>query len=191
MKHLLTLDQQLAGARKALVKVEQKVLCYPRYRGLVVGLKKNILKLEAVLAMPYKDRETYLRKQREFHQQRKARKKLLELQKARTQPSGVSPHSTLTPHASRLQNGFPKKGETRPPVSGSNSPLSGVNNLSSATAYLTRLTPLTPNPPRAKAGNQAPATSILPPGINKPTARERFHVDDCGNARRVVKPDEV
>jgi hypothetical protein len=32
---------------------------------------------------------------------------------------------------------------------------------------------------------------ILPPGINKPTARERFEVDDCGNARRAIKPDEV
>jgi len=114
MKHLLTLDQQLAGARKALAKLEQKVLSQPRYRGLVVGLKKNILKLEAVLAMPYKDRETYLRKQREFHQQRKARKKQLELQRVRAQSSGVRPPSLLTPHASRLQNGFSENGQNKP-----------------------------------------------------------------------------
>jgi hypothetical protein len=53
MKHLFTLEQQLAGARKALAKLEQKVRGQPRYRGLLVGIKRNILKLEAIQAMPY------------------------------------------------------------------------------------------------------------------------------------------
>ena len=75
MKHKLTIEQRLTGARKALAKLE----CMgPRYRGFVAGIKKNIRNLEEYRIrgfefMPYKDRETYLRKQREFHARRKAR----------------------------------------------------------------------------------------------------------------------
>jgi hypothetical protein len=75
MKHKLTIEQLLTGARKALARLERMG---PRYRGLVAGIKKNIRNLEEYRArglefMPYKDRETYLRKQREFHARRKAR----------------------------------------------------------------------------------------------------------------------
>ncbi len=75
MKHKLTIEQRLTGARKALAKLE----CMgPRYRGFVAGIKKNIRNLEEYRIrgfefMPYKDRETCLRKQREFHARRKAR----------------------------------------------------------------------------------------------------------------------
>ena len=82
MTHSLSIDQLLTGARKALAKLERMG---PRYRGLVAGIKKNIRNSEEYRArgfefVPYKDRETYLRKQREFHARRKAR----------AQSSGVS-----------------------------------------------------------------------------------------------------
>jgi len=41
MKHLLTIEQRLAGARKARIRLEQRVLENPRYRGLLVGIKKH------------------------------------------------------------------------------------------------------------------------------------------------------
>jgi hypothetical protein len=186
MKHVLTIEQRLAGARKALAILRQKVSMQPRYRGLVVGIKRNISELEAVLAMPYKDRETYLRKQREFYQRRKARKREIEL-RVRALSSGVKPSGVLTPYTSRLKNETPKTG-TGPPVSRSSAPLPRVNALSFAKAFSTLLTP---TPPRAKTETKAAVTSILPPGINKPTAKGRFHVDDCGNARRVINPDEM
>src|SRR5437879_10040115 len=76
MKHKLTIQQRLTGARKALAKLERMG---PRCRGLVAGIKKNIRNLEEYRVrgfefMPYKDRETYLRKQREFYQRRKAKR---------------------------------------------------------------------------------------------------------------------
>src|SRR5262249_30069692 len=100
MKHVLTIVERLTGARKALAKLEQKVLAQPRYRGLVLGIKRNILKLESVLAMPYKDRETYLRKQREFYYRRKTRAQRI----APIQPqTGVSDSaSSLTPLTPRV-----------------------------------------------------------------------------------------
>jgi hypothetical protein len=81
MKHKLTIEQRLTGARKALAKLDRMG---PRYRGLVAGIKKNIRNLEEYRArglefMPYKDRETYLRKQREFHARRKPVQKVLGL----------------------------------------------------------------------------------------------------------------
>src|SRR3974377_279186 len=109
MKHGLTIEQRLAGARKALAILRQKGSMQPRYRGLLVGIKRNISEFEAVLAMPYKDRETYLRKQLEFYQRRKARKREIEL-RVRAQSSGVKPSGMLTPYTLRLENRNPKGG---------------------------------------------------------------------------------
>ena len=39
MKHKLTIEQQLNGARKALAKLERMG---PRYRALLAGMEKNI-----------------------------------------------------------------------------------------------------------------------------------------------------
>jgi hypothetical protein len=137
--------------------------------------------------MPYKDRETYLRKQREFYQRRKARKREVELG-VRALPSGVSLRSLLIPYTLRQRSEPPKTGGPGQSVSCSSEPLSRVNSLPLAKALSTLLTP---NPPRAKTETKAAVTSILPPGINKPTAKGWFYVDDCGNARRVIKPDEM
>src|SRR5712691_11673704 len=67
MKHKLTIEQRLTGARKALAKLERMG---PRYRGFVAGIKKNIRNLEQYRArgfefMPYKD---LLRPPRLLHQ---------------------------------------------------------------------------------------------------------------------------
>src|SRR5260370_4764884 len=89
MKHKLTIEQRLTGARKALAKLERMG---PRYRGLLAGMKNNIRILEEYRNrdfefMPYKDRETYLSKQREFNARRKAR----------GQSSAVNEPISLTP----------------------------------------------------------------------------------------------
>jgi hypothetical protein len=95
MKHKLTIEQRLTGARKALAKLERMG---PRYRGLVAGIKKNIRNLEEYRArsfefMPYKNPKHICFKQREFHARRKAR----------AQRFGVSTQISLTPANSRTQ----------------------------------------------------------------------------------------
>jgi hypothetical protein len=184
MKHKLTIEQRLTGACKALAKLERMG---PRYRGLVEGMKKNIRKLEEYRArglefMPYKDRETYLRKQREFHARRKAR----------AQTSRVNTHSSLTPANSYTQKTDAQRPESRLPVSGkrvSVQPVSGVNRGS---------IPLTPLTPRITAQNHRASVPAPASDPNRgivlrfaPAAKERFQVDDCGNARRIVGPDEA
>src|SRR3989442_15866551 len=133
MKHKLTIEQPLTGTRKALAKLE----CMgPRYRGFVARIKKNIRNLEEYRIrgfefMPYKDRETYLRKQREFHARRKAR----------AQSSRVNAQISLTPANPYAQKTDSQAAENRLPVSGKRvriQPVSGVNRVSVA------LTPLTP-----------------------------------------------
>jgi hypothetical protein len=183
MKHKLTIEQWLTGARKALAKLE----CMgPRYRGLLAGMKKNIRNLEEYRTrgfefMPYKDRETYLRKQREFHARRKAR----------AQSFGVNAQISLTPANLCIQKTDSQGAENRLPVSGKGGciqPVSGVNRASAP------LTPLTP--PVIVKKHRAPvlATARDPNrGIAlrfEPTAKEKFQVDDCGNARRIVGRDE-
>jgi hypothetical protein len=129
--------------------------------------------------MPYKDRETYLRKQREFHARRKAR----------AQSSGVNAQISLTPANLYTQKTDSQGGENRLAVSGKSGfiqPLSVVNRASA---------PLTPLTPRVQ---KHPAPILVPPrdpnrGIGlrfEPTAKEKFQVDDCGNARRIIGPDE-
>jgi hypothetical protein len=44
--HRLTVEEQLAGAKRALMKLEQKVKLQPRYRGLLEGMKRNVARLE-------------------------------------------------------------------------------------------------------------------------------------------------
>src|SRR5713101_4940709 len=110
MKHKLTIEQRLNGARKALAKLERMG---PRYRGLLAGMEKNIRILEEYRTrgfefMPYKDRETYLRKQREFHARRKAR----------AQSSGVNAQISLTPANSYTPNTDLQGVGNRLPVSG-------------------------------------------------------------------------
>jgi hypothetical protein len=146
MKHKLTIDQRLTGAHKALAKLDRMG---PRYRGLVVGIKKNIRNLEEYRDrgfefMPYKDRETYLRKQREFHARRKAR----------AQTSRVSTNISLTPANSYTLNANSERLENRLPVSGKrvpNQPVSGVSRAS---------VPLTPPTPRLIVQKQ-PATKPI------------------------------
>src|SRR5216683_2952694 len=110
MTHSLSIDQLLTGARKALAKLERMGR---RYRGLVDGIKKNIRNLEDYRArgfefMPYKDRETYLRKQREFYARRKAR----------AQSSRVNRQISLTPANPYTQKTDLQGVENRLPVSG-------------------------------------------------------------------------
>jgi len=178
MKHKLTIEQRLTGARKALAKLERMG---PRYGGLLAGMKKNIRNLEEYRTwgfefMPYKDRETYLRKQREFHARRKARK----------QRSGVNAQISLTPATPYTQKTDSQAAENRLPVSGKgvrNQPVGRVNRASA--------------PPTLRV--QRPPAPILGPrrdsnrGIAlrfEPAAKEKFQVDDCGNARRIIGPDE-
>ena len=129
--------------------------------------------------MPYKDRETHLRKQREFHARRKAR----------AQSSGVNAQISLTPANPYTQKTDLPRAENRLPVSGKRvriQPVSGVNRAS---------VPLTPLTPRVQKHS---APILVPPrdpnrGIAlrfEPTAKEKFQVDDCGNARRIISPDE-
>jgi len=125
--------------------------------------------------MPYKDRETYLRKQREFYYQRKGR-------------SGVS---SLTP-ANRQPKKTNSSGvESRVPVSGKSMPVQPVSGVNRDSVPLTPLTP-----PVIVQKHRAPvlATARDPNrGIAlrfEPTAKEKFQVDDCGNARRIIRPDE-
>src|SRR5438874_1311699 len=85
----------------------------PRYLAILTGTKKNIRNLEEYRTrsfefMPYKDRETYLRKQREFHARRKAR----------AQRSGVNAEISLTPANSYTQKTNSQRVESRLPVSG-------------------------------------------------------------------------
>jgi hypothetical protein len=96
--------------------------------------------------MPYKDRETYLRKQREFYYRRKA-------------------------HAQRT------------------SPIRPASRVSHTLIPLTRLTP--------QVAAQEERASVFTPDPNRgialrfqPAAKEKFQVDDCGNAWRIVRPDE-
>jgi hypothetical protein len=88
--------------------------------------------------MPYKDRETYLRKQREFHARRKAR----------AENSRVSGKSPLTP--------------------------------------LTRGISSHKRPVLVRASASDPNRGI---GLRfEPTVKEKFQVDDCGNAWRTLGP---
>ena len=98
--------------------------------------------------MPYKDRVTYLRKQREFYYRRKARTQHI----TPTQPvSGVSPTVIpLTPLTPRVT----VQEEHAPVLAGTRDPNRGI-----ALRF-------------------------------QPAAKEKFQVDDCGNAWRVVRPDE-
>jgi hypothetical protein len=180
MKHKLTIEQRLTGARKALTKLDRMG---PRYRGLVAGIKKNIRNLEECRArgfefMPYKDRETYLRKQREFHARRKAR----------AESSRVNSNIALT-----RANSYPEKTDSERAknvqfVSGKRvpvQPVSGVNRTSA---------PLTPLTPMVRAQKQRVPASEPNRGIAlrfEPAAKEKFQVDDCGNARRIVGPNEA
>ena len=98
--------------------------------------------------MPYKDRETYLRKQREFYYRRKTRAQRVAL----VQPmSGVihaaDPLTPLTPRVTVQEEHAPVLAGTRDP-------------------------------------NRGIALRF------QPAAKEQFQVDDCGNAWRVVRPDE-
>jgi len=134
MKHKLTIEQRLTGARKALAKLE----CMgPRHRGLVAGMKKNIRNLEEYRArgfefMPYKDRETYLRKQREFHARRKARA---------AQSSRVNAQISLTPANSYTEKTNSQRVESKLPVSGKRVPIQPVSGVNRASVPLTPLTP--------------------------------------------------
>jgi hypothetical protein len=184
MKHRLTIEERLTGARKALAKLERMG---PRYRGLVAGMKKNIRNLEehrdrGVEFMPYKDRETYLRKQREFHARRKAR----------AQSSRVNSKIPLTPANSYIQKTDSQKLENRPPVSGKRVPIQPLSGVIRASVPLT---PLTPQVAVQKHRALALAPKSDPnKGIVlrfEPAAKEKFQVDDCGNARRIVGPDEA
>ena len=129
--------------------------------------------------MPYKDRETYLRKQREFHARRKAR----------AQSSGVNAQISLTPANPYTQKTDLQGVENRLPVSGKSGfiqPVSGVNRASA---------PLTPLTPRVQKHSAPILVPLRDPnrGIAlrfEPTAKEKFQVDDCGNARRIISPDE-
>jgi len=129
--------------------------------------------------MPYKDRETYLRKQREFHARRKAR----------AQSSGVNGQISLTAANLYTQKTDAQGSENRPPVSGKRGfiqPVSGVNRASA---------PLTPLTPRVQKHSAPILVPLRDPnrGIAlrfEPTAKEKFQVDDCGNARRIISPDE-
>src|SRR6266496_75939 len=168
MKHKLTIEQRLTGARKALAKLERMG---PRYRGLVAGIKKNIRNLEEYRArgfefMPYKDRETYLRKQREFHARRKAR----------AQSSRVNAQISLTPTNTQ-------RVESRLPVSGKRMPIQPVRGVNRASGPVT---PLTPRVIVQKHRAPVLAAATDPNrGIAlrfEPAAKEKFQVDDCGNA---------
>jgi hypothetical protein len=183
MKHELTIEQRLTGALKALAKLERMG---PRYRGLVAGMKKNIRNLEEYRGrgfefMPYKDRETYLHKQREFYARRKAR----------AESSRVGSKSSLTRANSCPEKTDSERAENGQFVSGKRErvqPVSGVNRASAP------LTPLTPRirvqehrvPVRAAASDPNKGIALR----FEPTAKEKFQVDDCGNARRIVGPDE-
>ena len=183
MKHKLTIEQRLTGARKALAKLE----CMgPRYRGFVAGIKKNIRNLEEYRIrgfefMPYKDRETYLRKQREFHARRKAR----------AQSSRVNAQISLTPANSYTQKTNSQRLESRLPVSGKRVPIQPVSGVNRASVPVT---PLTPRVMVQKHRAPVLAAATDPNrGIAlrfEPAAKEKFQVDDCGNAWRIVGPDE-
>jgi len=183
MKHKLTIEQRLTGARKALAKLE----CMgPRYRGFVAGIKKNIRNLEEYRIrgfefMPYKDRETYLRKQREFHARRKAR----------AQSSRVNTQISLTPANSYTQKTNSQRVESRLPVSGKRVPIQPVSGVNRASVPVT---PLTPRVMVQKHRAPVLAAATDPNrGIAlrfEPTAKEKFQVDDCGNAWRIVGRDE-
>src|SRR5713226_8090036 len=81
--------------------------------------------------MPYKDRETYLRKQREFHARRKAR----------AQSSGVNAQISLT-HANPYTQKTDLQGaENRLPVCGKRVHIQPVSGVNRASALLTPLTP--------------------------------------------------
>jgi hypothetical protein len=179
MKHKLTIEQRLTGAHKALAKLERMG---PRYRGLVAGIKKNIRNLEEYRArglefMPYKDRETYLRKQREFHARRKAR----------AESAKTGGKISLTPANSYLQKTNSQRIENRRLVSGKRVPVQPVSGVNRASVPLTPLTPM------VRVEKQRVPESDPNRGIAlrfEATAKEKFQVDDCGNARRIVGPDE-
>jgi hypothetical protein len=180
LRHKLTIEQRLTGARKALVKLD----CMgPRYRGLVVGIKKNIRELEEYRArgfefMPYKDRETYLRKQREFHARRKARAERsrvnsnISLTRANSYPQKTD--------SERVENGLLVSGRKAPVL-----PVSGVNRASAPLNPLTPMVRVQKQPVPERDPNRGIALRF------EPTAKEKFQVDDCGNARRIVGPDEA
>ena len=182
MKHKLTIEQRLTGARKALAKLERMG---PRYRGFVAGIKKNIRNLEEYIRgfefMPYKDRETYLRKQREFHARRKAR----------AQSSRVNAQISLTRANSYTQKTNSQRVESRLPVSGKRGPIQPVSGVNRASVPVT---PLTPRVMVQKHRAPVLAAATDPNrGIAlrfEPTAKEKFQVDDCGNAWRIVGRDE-
>ena len=158
----------------------------PRYRGFVAGIKKNIRNLEEYRArgfefMAYKDRETYLRKQREFHARRKAR----------AQSSRVNTQISLTPANSYTQKTNSQRVESRLPVSGKRVPIQPVSGVNRASVPVT---PLTPTPRVIVQKHRAP---VLAPARDpnrgialrfEPTAKEKFQVDDCGSAWRIVGP---
>ena len=126
--------------------------------------------------MPYKDRETYLRKQREFHARRKAR----------AQSSGVNAQISLTPSNSYAPKANSQTLESRLPVSGKRTPIQPVSGVNRASVPLT---------PRVQKHSVPILVPLRDPnrGIAlrfEPTAKEKFQVDDCGNARRIISPDE-
>jgi hypothetical protein len=132
--------------------------------------------------MPYKDRETYLRKQREFHARRKAR----------AQSSGVNSNISLTAANPYPQKTGSERFENRPPVSGKRMPIQPVSGVNRASVPLTPLTPMirvqeqrVPVRAAARDPNKGIALRF------EPATKERFQVDDCGNARRIVGPDEA
>ena len=130
--------------------------------------------------MPYKDRETYLRKQREFYYRGKAR----------AERTRVNQQPTLTPANPYILNTDSQVLENRPPVTGerlSIKPVRGINYASNP------LTPLTPQVTAQKRISDLAPARDPNWGIAlrfQPAAKEKFQVDDCGNAWRIVKPDE-
>ena len=130
--------------------------------------------------MTYKERETYLRKQREFHARRKARAQ-----------SGVKAQIPLTPANVYPQRADSERLENRPPVSGKRVPIQPVSGVSRAPVPLTPLTPRVTAQKRrapALAPNSDPSKGIVLRFA--PAAKEKFQVNDCGNAWRVVGPDD-
>ena len=122
--------------------------------------------------MPYKDRETYLRKQREFHARRKAR--------AQNQRAKLS----LTPATSYAQK-TRQGAKSKPRVSNERVPIQPESRVSCASVPLTPLT-------RRKQKNRGPVLAReRDPNkgialLFEPTAKEKFQVDDCGNAWRIL-----
>ena len=95
---------------------------------------------------------------------------------------------SLTPANSYAQKTDSQGAENRP-VSGKRGRIQPVSGVNRASAPLTALTPRV---------RQHPTPILVPPrdpnrGIAlrfEPTTKEKFQVDDCGNARRIIGRDE-